>query len=75
MAVGQLDNFASFTANLADLATIEGTALQEQALNLDGAVRLKPALLEGGDKLELVDGDLVDTGRLLAERVQECLRV
>jgi len=75
LAVGQLNDFASLSANLADLGSIKCTALKEQALNLDATISLQLARLKCGDKLELIDGNLVDAGRLLAEGVQERLWV
>ncbi len=49
--------FRGFAANFRHSGPIESATLQEETFHLDGSISLDLTLLEGGDKLKLVDGD------------------
>lgn len=71
----KLDDFGGLTSDLVQSGSVESAALQEETFDLDGTVCIDLALLEGRDKLELVDCNVVHPSRLLPEGVQESLRM
>ena len=70
----KVDHLQGLATNLIHSHAIKGATLEPEVLHLDRTIA-ELALFERRDKFELVDGDLIDPGRLLAERVQEGLRV
>ena len=71
----QRDDLRGLTTNLTDPGLLKGATLQEESLNLNRSIGIHFARLEATDKLQLVNGHLVEAGRLLAEGIEERLRV